>query len=301
MAREILVTRTRRDTLTIFIAQRIHNIVQPISALLIIYRTDLLHLTMYTQHSIKYWNTAPEERKKFRRHPFILLSNASLASQGSPSEQRWPSSPNVYTTSVKSPFFEDDLAMLQSIETKLSGSSSISSYESSHQIPECMARQTKKVSFDTVEIREHPRILGDNPVPKYGPSLSIGWFKAKQGRHMKYTVDEFEAERSRTRRPKNQSLVLSCKDRKRILKEETSVSPKAIRTARKEATFIRKSRRSNTLWWHREMEQAAIIFESLTKPFWEFLHDGALSEWEFRELMAAASRAERAKRLQQAE
>lgn len=249
---------------------------------------------MYTQHSMKFWNAAPKEREKFRRHPFKLISNASLASHGSHSDDRRPWSPSVGVTSKKSRFHEDELAT-PSIETALS-SNSFSTCETC--VKSCMKSSEpparKTVSFDSVEVREYPRILGDNPVPRDGLSLSIGWFQPKRGRHIKYTVDEFEAERSLTRRPKQKSLVLSSKARKRILKEQANVSSREIRASRKEASFIRKSRIANNLWLHREMEPVAIALESWTKPVRELLA-GSLSERELGELMLAASRAENAK------
>ena len=255
---------------------------------------------MYTQHSIKYWNAAPKEREKFTKHSFKLISNASWASHGSNSSDRRPWSPTIDSTSKKSHFSEVEL-QTQSIETELS-STSFSTCEtcagSCRESCELSAR--KKVSFGSVEIREHPRILGDNPVPKDGLSLSIGWFQPNRGRHITHTVDDFEAERSLTRRPKQKSLVLSSKARKRILKEQANVSSRDIRAARKEATYIRKSRIANNLWLYREMEPVAIALESLTKPVRELLA-GSLSERELRELMIAASRADRAKKSHRSE
>jgi hypothetical protein len=36
------------------------------------------------------------------------------------------------------------------------------------------SKKKKSVSFNLIEVREHPRILGDNPSAKKGPPLSIG-------------------------------------------------------------------------------------------------------------------------------
>ena len=38
-----------------------------------------------------------------------------------------------------------------------------------------MKAQTKKVKFNTVEIREYDIILSNNPACEYGPSIEIGW------------------------------------------------------------------------------------------------------------------------------
>ena len=34
----------------------------------------------------------------------------------------------------------------------------------------------KHVIFDLIEIKEHPRVLGDHPTAKKGPALSLGWY-----------------------------------------------------------------------------------------------------------------------------
>ena len=50
--------------------------------------------------------------------------------------------------------------------------------------------RSKSVRFDTVEIREYPYVLGDNPSVSAGPPLSIGWDPQDE-----FTVgfDEYEA------------------------------------------------------------------------------------------------------------
>lgn len=54
----------------------------------------------------------------------------------------------------------------------------------------CNGRRQKSVRFDTVEIREYPYVLGDNPSVSAGPPLSIGWEPQDE-----FTVgfDEYEA------------------------------------------------------------------------------------------------------------
>ena len=48
---------------------------------------------------------------------------------------------------------------------------------------------TRSVGFSTVEIHEHPMILGDHPLTKEGPSLEIDW--NSQDRRV-VDVDEYE-------------------------------------------------------------------------------------------------------------
>jgi hypothetical protein len=61
----------------------------------------------------------------------------------------------------------------------------------------------KQVSFDSIEVREHAIILGDNPSVTSGPPLTIAWES-----HASYCVSVEEYEKARpTRRSKEQMLI----------------------------------------------------------------------------------------------
>ena len=115
----------------------------------------------------------------------------------------------------------------------------------------------KIVSFDSIKIREHPRILGDNPSVKRGPALSLGWYN--KGRETKLSVEEYENLRSPDRK---KCLAVSACDRMRTLKEEAGVSYKQMLIARKEAAKIRRSRKQNNAFL--DYDEAIIVFESCT-------------------------------------
>ena len=51
---------------------------------------------------------------------------------------------------------------------------------------------TKKVTFDSLHVREHAVILGDNPSVSSGPPLTISW-EAQASLHL--SLDEYEASR----------------------------------------------------------------------------------------------------------
>ena len=79
----------------------------------------------------------------------------------------------------------------------------------------------KHVSFDSVHVHEHAVILGCNPglraLPSGpGPALTLSW---ESLRSSDYNMDDFEARRQSSRRPK-QALRTSKSERILFLKEE---------------------------------------------------------------------------------
>jgi hypothetical protein len=150
----------------------------------------------------------------------------------------------------------------------------------------CKSSETiqKNVSFSSIEIREYPRILGDNPSVKRGPALSLGWYS--RGRVTKLSVNEFEKLRSPKRR---KCPILSSHVRKRILQEEAGVTLKQMYVAKKEASKIKRSRhQSNAL---QDYDDAAVVFESCARTFTSLVFQRSYLEWEVQELMEQAERA----------
>lgn len=69
--------------------------------------------------------------------------------------------------------------------------------------PDAPKTEKKSVSFDTIEVREHQVVLGDNPSVSSGPPLSIAW--ESHATHI-VSVDDYESVRP-TRRSREQMLV----------------------------------------------------------------------------------------------
>ena len=139
----------------------------------------------------------------------------------------------------------------------------------------------KNVSFDSIEIREHPRILGDNPSVKRGPALSLGWYN--RGRVTKLSVNEFEKLRSPKRR---KCRALSSRDRKRILQEEAGVNARQMYVAKKEASKIKRSRHQNNVL--QDYDDAVVVFESCARTFTRLVFQRSVLEWEVQKLMKQA-------------
>lgn len=79
----------------------------------------------------------------------------------------------------------------------------------------------KHVSFDSVHVHEHAVILGCNPGIRAlsngpGPALTLSWDSLRSSN---YNMEDFEAERELTRRPKA-SLRTTKTERVKYLKEE---------------------------------------------------------------------------------
>jgi hypothetical protein len=73
------------------------------------------------------------------------------------------------------------------------------------------SRPYRKVTFNTVHVREYESILGDNPSCKEGPSMSIGW---KYKKERVYGIDIFDDKPDRRR---EWDLLLSRQEREATL------------------------------------------------------------------------------------
>jgi len=93
------------------------------------------------------------------------------------------------------------------------------------------------VSFTDVHVRVYERILSDNPACTSGPSIGIGWGYAPQDVR---TVDDWEMERGRLRRPTE--LMLDRRQRKKLVKS-LGYSDKDIAAAVRDLNKSRYQRR----------------------------------------------------------
>ena len=165
-------------------------------------------------------------------------------------------------------------------------------------------KQKKTVSFDLIEVREHPRILGDNPSAKKGPPLSIGWYEPADGRILRYSVDEYERRRfgkygSGSNHTKKKSVeIISPTERQRMLVQDVGVTPSEIFAARMEVSKIRKSRRDHNILVN--YDETAVVLEQCLQTVQRFLsYNGTSSENEFRALMEQTERSKQQQQQQQ--
>lgn len=103
-----------------------------------------------------------------------------------------------------------------------------------------MADEAKsQVYFSTLEIREYPITLGNNPGGVQGPPICLDW-KHKEERTVFVSLDEYEGKRE-PRRSENDLYIPECLRRWKLL--EQGVSMRRMQKASKEADNVRKQRR----------------------------------------------------------
>jgi hypothetical protein len=122
----------------------------------------------------------------------------------------------------------------------------------------------KHVSFHQIEIREHPRILGDHPSVSRGPPLALDWYDEKAGNTIVVELDQYEESRSPQRRNKL-DLLLPDSQRETILKEEAGVTMRELVMAAKEANKVKRMRRKTNDSAH--LEQKQVFMESVGRKF----------------------------------
>jgi hypothetical protein len=143
------------------------------------------------------------------------------------------------------------------------------------------------VSFDKmIEIREHPRTLGDNPSVSRGPPLALDWYDEKLGNTIVVELDQYEESRSTQRRSKA-DLVLSNQERESILTEEVGVTARQLVMAMKEATKVKQMRRETNTSAH--MEQTHVFLESAARKFQRLVRKRSSTKREIEELWKRAS------------
>ncbi|GAX17124.1 hypothetical protein FisN_5Hu510 [Fistulifera solaris] len=119
--------------------------------------------------------------------------------------------------------------------------------------------KSRHVSFDSVHIHEHPVILGCNPGVRAlpsgpGPALTLSWDSLRSS---DYNMEEFEAQRQLTRRPK-QSLRTTKSERIQFLMEEGFTSEE-LKMAEEAIRHIHESREASA---QEKSELSALLRES---------------------------------------
>jgi hypothetical protein len=105
--------------------------------------------------------------------------------------------------------------------------------------------KSRHVSFDSVHIHEHPVILGCNPGVRAlpsgpGPALTLSWDNLRSS---DYNMDEFEAQRQLTRRPRD-SLRTTKSERIQFLMEE-GFTTEELKMAEEAIRHIHESREAS--------------------------------------------------------
>ena len=152
--------------------------------------------------------------------------------------------------------------------------------------PTAADRIKKRVNFHKIEIREHPRALGDNPSVSAGPALSLGWYSGEEEGHssLELPVDDYEA--ARPKRREKHELVVPKAIRTQMLREHAGVSRSEMAAAQRETTKIKQSRRLNNT--QRGGGGVTFVLEKVAERMRR-----SASDRQVKELMERAERAEK--------
>mmetsp|Transcript_19640 Transcript_19640/g.54604 ORF Transcript_19640/g.54604 Transcript_19640/m.54604 type:complete len:182 (-) Transcript_19640:814-1359(-) len=115
-------------------------------------------------------------------------------------------------------------------------------------------KDTTRVTFGNVQIREYERIVGDHPDTKIGVPLALGWHYEEQEDQ---TLEHYEE----TRTSKGM-LRMSSITRKNILHQVFGIPEEELRNAEKEVQRIRKRRQHSN-----KQSKASAKTESAVRAF----------------------------------
>ena len=106
---------------------------------------------------------------------------------------------------------------------------------------------TKKIQFDTVEIRTYPVVLSNNPACEYGPSIELGWnYNKEEAAHKTIRrVSQYEKERFGKRRrekPGRPSQMYLSQVRREAMLHDLGYSDKEVKKAMKDKRKARRQR-----------------------------------------------------------
>ncbi len=160
-------------------------------------------------------------------------------------ESIFDSSSNITSTLNQKHGTVGDIEILESDKNKFVSSSNLNStqnqklrkgggilFKGSHR-----DKETKSVSFSTVDIRFHEMILGDNPDCKEGPPVQIGWEPYATKR---FNLDKFEESRRGERRSGQRALQICPLHRHQIVRQ--GVQSEAIWKRMEEMEKIKNQR-----------------------------------------------------------
>lgn len=146
-------------------------------------------------------------------------------------------SPDIDTNSTLS-----DDKKSESDSTRVSKGSSTLDSTAGRTVSTCgCSSKSKKVRFDTLEIRPYERIASDNPCCSSGPPIGIGWI---YGEEIRSNVNDYE--QNREDRKFNLDIVLTRSEREALLLE-WDVDTRTIAASVRAATKIKFQRKSTVL------------------------------------------------------
>eukprot|EP00555_Chaetoceros_dichaeta_P011664 CAMPEP_0198267788 /NCGR_PEP_ID=MMETSP1447-20131203/34495_1 /TAXON_ID=420782 /ORGANISM="Chaetoceros dichaeta, Strain CCMP1751" /LENGTH=363 /DNA_ID=CAMNT_0043958531 /DNA_START=79 /DNA_END=1170 /DNA_ORIENTATION=- len=183
-----------------------------------------------------YDNTSSSPPKIMSNGPFRASRSASHLSEDIVS-----SSDNHCINRCPSPSQNSSSLRRCQSQSILKSSSSYNNY-SCNNLHESASKIKPSTSFSTLEIREYPITLGDNPGGLHGPPIILGWEHNKRQTQV-IPLEDYEEERPQRRSRKE--MYMADNTRRWRLHRERGLSIKEIDKATKEAKSVRRQRKKS--------------------------------------------------------
>ena len=141
---------------------------------------------------------------------------------------------SIYTASTCS---DEESSSIASDDFNVESERTRSILKSSNSLSRCSNR---RISFSTLEVREYPTTLGDNPGGSQGPPISLGW-DHNERQTIVVPIEDYEEKRP-TRRCRSE-LHMSEEIRMSMLMEKNEYTIRQLYKATTDAQLIRTQRR----------------------------------------------------------
>lgn len=135
-----------------------------------------------------------------------------------------------------------------------------------------------RVSFNSVDVRSYDRCAGDNPSCRWGVPISLDWSYSKSS---SVSIDEFELERSWSRRGQGKLRSVNKIKRRTMLLQEWDIQEEELKARRKETRRIQRERDMTRalLPVHRAHELVYSVKERLRRGSSKSASRGDLDDW----------------------
>jgi hypothetical protein len=100
----------------------------------------------------------------------------------------------------------------------------------------------QRIQFDTVQIREFPIILSNNPSCHYGPSIELGWEYSTNTSDETITVSQYEKLREGKRRTGRPSKFYLSQVRREAMLKDAGYTDREVKNAIKDKQKARRQR-----------------------------------------------------------
>jgi len=146
----------------------------------------------------------------------------------------------------------------------------------------------RNISFQSIEVREYERAVGDHPCVSSGPPLTIGW---KHTDGVAVSLDDYENAKPEART--KAEMMIPRREREQILREQAKATTKELMNATKSVNITKGGRKktASTMDTHHIQEATELVNRRLKRvtsrkdkekeqeELWENAHQVALKKY----------------------